>query len=166
MALLIASGERVSRHHKRKLPWKRWNRASRARASSCGRSRNGGLRDHAAARLRGEYKGQYALALGNPPLAHRLGHAPVPNPDELDELREQDDEFGLDDLADAAVRDKLKSAMSDPERLQRERLGLGFRPASQLRPRESQRERKVVQGRMIPPVAVASPLALDGRRAL
>ena len=60
---------------------------------------------------------QYALALENPPLLivsdmHRFRIRT-----NWTNSVSKTHEFGLDDLADAAVRDKLKWAMSDPERL-------------------------------------------------
>ena len=60
---------------------------------------------------------QYALALENPPLLivsdMRLFRIRTNWTNSVSKTHE----FGLDDLADAAVRDKLKWAMSDPERL-------------------------------------------------
>ena len=54
---------------------------------------------------------------GEPAAADRLGHGSVPHPHQLTNTVSETHEFELDDLTDAATRDKLKWALSDPERL-------------------------------------------------
>ena len=61
--------------------------------------------------------GQYALALENPPLLVVSDMARFRIRTNWTNSVSETHEFALDDLADAAVRDKLKWAMSDPERL-------------------------------------------------
>ena len=68
--------------------------------------------DAAFAQLR-----QYALALENPPLLIVSDMARFRIRTNWTNSVSETHEFVLDDLADAAVRDKLKWAMSDPERL-------------------------------------------------
>ena len=68
--------------------------------------------DNAFAQLR-----QYALALENPPLLIVSDMARFRIRTNWTNSVSETHEFALDDLADAAVRDKLKWAMSDPERL-------------------------------------------------
>ena len=68
--------------------------------------------DAAFAQLR-----QYALALENPPLLIVSDMARFRIRTNWTNSVSETHEFALDDLADAAVRDKLKWAMSDPERL-------------------------------------------------
>ena len=68
--------------------------------------------DAAFAQLR-----QYALALENPPLLIVSDMARFRIRTNWTNSVSETHEFILDDLADAAVRDKLKWAMSDPERL-------------------------------------------------
>ena len=68
--------------------------------------------DNAFAQLR-----QYALALENPPLLIVSDMARFRLRTNWTNSVSETHEFALDDLADAAVRDKLKWAMSDPERL-------------------------------------------------
>ena len=68
--------------------------------------------DAAFAQLR-----QYALALENPPLLIVSDMARFRIRTNWTNSVSETHEFALDDLADAAVRDKLKAAMSDPERL-------------------------------------------------
>ena len=68
--------------------------------------------DAAFAQLR-----QYALALENPPLLIVSDMARFRIRTNWTNSVSRNYEFGLDDLADAATRDKLKWAMSDPERL-------------------------------------------------
>ena len=60
---------------------------------------------------------QYALALENPPLLIVSDMARFRIRTNWTNSVSETHEFTLDDLADAAVRDKLKWAMSDPERL-------------------------------------------------
>ena len=60
---------------------------------------------------------QYALALENPPLLIVSDMARFRIRTNWTNSVSLTHEFGLDDLADAATRDKLKWAMSDPERL-------------------------------------------------
>ena len=60
---------------------------------------------------------QYALALENPPLLIVSDMARFRIRTNWTNSVSLTHEFGLEDLADAAVRDKLKWAMSDPERL-------------------------------------------------
>ena len=60
---------------------------------------------------------QYALALENPPLLIVSDMARFRIRTNWTNSVSLTHEFGLDDLADAAIRDKLKWAMSDPERL-------------------------------------------------
>ena len=60
---------------------------------------------------------QYALALENPPLLIVSDMRRFRIRTNWTNSVSKTLEFGLDDLADAAVRDKLKWAMSDPERL-------------------------------------------------
>ena len=60
---------------------------------------------------------QYALALENPPLLVVSDMRRFRIRTNWTNSVSKTHEFGLDDLADAAVRDKLKWAMSDPERL-------------------------------------------------
>ena len=60
---------------------------------------------------------QYALALENPPLLIVSDMRRFRIRTNWTNSVSKTHEFGLDDLADAAVRDKLKWAMSDPERL-------------------------------------------------
>ena len=60
---------------------------------------------------------QYALALENPPLLIVSDMARFRVRTNWTNSVSLTHEFGLDDLADAATRDKLKWAMSDPERL-------------------------------------------------
>jgi len=60
---------------------------------------------------------QYALALENPPLLIVSDMRRFRVRTNWTNSVSKTHEFGLDDLADAAVRDKLKWAMSDPERL-------------------------------------------------
>ncbi len=60
---------------------------------------------------------QYALALENPPLLIVSDMARFRIRTAWTNSVSETHEFALDDLADAAVRDKLKWAMSDPERL-------------------------------------------------
>ena len=60
---------------------------------------------------------QYALALENPPLLVVSDMARFRIRTNWTNSVSLTHEFGLDDLADAATRDKLKWAMSDPERL-------------------------------------------------
>ena len=60
---------------------------------------------------------QYALALENPPLLIVSDMRTFRIRTNWTNSVSKTLEFGLDDLADAAVRDKLKWAMSDPERL-------------------------------------------------
>ena len=60
---------------------------------------------------------QYALALENPPLLIVSDMRRFQIRTNWTNSVSKTHEFGLDDLADAAVRDKLKWAMSDPERL-------------------------------------------------
>ena len=60
---------------------------------------------------------QYALALENPPLLIVSDMARLRIRTNWTNSVSLTHEFGLDDLADAATRDKLKWAMSDPERL-------------------------------------------------
>ena len=60
---------------------------------------------------------QYALALENPPLLIVSDMARFRIRTHWTNSVSETHEFTLDDLADAAVRDKLKWAMSDPERL-------------------------------------------------
>ena len=60
---------------------------------------------------------QYALALENPPLLIVSDMARFRIRTNWTNSVSATHEFGLDDLADAACRDKLKWAMSDPERL-------------------------------------------------
>ena len=60
---------------------------------------------------------QYALALENPPLLIVSDMARFRLRTNWTNSVSEAHEFTLDDLADAAVRDKLKWAMSDPERL-------------------------------------------------
>ena len=60
---------------------------------------------------------QYALALENPPLLIVSDMARFRIRTNWTNSVSETHEFALDDLADAAVRDKLKWAMSDPERL-------------------------------------------------
>ncbi len=60
---------------------------------------------------------QYALALENPPLLIVSDMARFRIRTNWTNSVSETHEFGLDDLADAAVRDKLKWALSDPERL-------------------------------------------------
>lgn len=60
---------------------------------------------------------QYALALENPPLLIVSDMARFRIHTNWTNSITKTDEFTLDDLTDAAVRDKLKWAMSDPERL-------------------------------------------------
>ncbi len=60
---------------------------------------------------------QYALALENPPLLVVSDMARFRIRTNWTNSVSETHEFGLDDLADAAARDKLKWAMSDPERL-------------------------------------------------
>ena len=54
---------------------------------------------------------------GEPAAVDRLRHAAVPHPHHWTNSVSKTYEFGLDDLADAATRDRLKWAFSDPERL-------------------------------------------------
>ena len=61
--------------------------------------------------------GQYALALENPPLLIVSDMARFRIRTNWTNTVSETHEFALDDLADAANRDKLKWAMSDPERL-------------------------------------------------
>ena len=61
---------------------------------------------------------QYALALENPPLLIVSGMARFRIRTNWTNSVSETHEFTLDDLFDAATRDKLKWAMSDPERLQ------------------------------------------------
>ncbi len=68
--------------------------------------------DNAFAQLR-----QYALALENPPLLIVSDMARFRIRTNWTNSVSETHEFVLDDLADAAARDKLKWAMSDPERL-------------------------------------------------
>ena len=68
--------------------------------------------DNAFAQLR-----QYALALENPPLLIVSDMARFRIRTNWTNSVSETHQFALDDLADAAVRDKLKWAMSDPERL-------------------------------------------------
>ncbi len=63
---------------------------------------------------------QYALALENPPLLIVSNMLQVRIRTNWTNSVSKTHEFGLDDLADGAVRDKLKWAMSDPERLRPE----------------------------------------------
>ena len=60
---------------------------------------------------------QYALALENPPLLIVSDMARFRIRTNWTNSVSETHEFTLDDLADAAIRDKLKWAMSDPERL-------------------------------------------------
>ncbi len=60
---------------------------------------------------------QYALALENPPLLIVSDMRRFQIRTNWTNSVSKTHEFGLDDLVDAAVRDKLKWAMSDPERL-------------------------------------------------
>ena len=60
---------------------------------------------------------KYALALDNPPLLIVSDMARFRIVTNWTNCVSEVHEFTLDDLADGAVRDKLKSAMSDPERL-------------------------------------------------
>ena len=60
---------------------------------------------------------QYALALENPPLLIVSDMRRFRIRTNWTNSVSKTHEFGLDDLADGAVRDKLKWAMSDPERL-------------------------------------------------
>ena len=60
---------------------------------------------------------QYALALENPPLLIVSDMARFRIRTNWTNSVSETHEFALDDLADAAVRDKLKWALSDPERL-------------------------------------------------
>ncbi len=60
---------------------------------------------------------QYALALENPPLLIVSDVARFRIRTNWTNSVSETHEFSLDDLADAAIRDKLKWAMSDPERL-------------------------------------------------
>jgi len=60
---------------------------------------------------------QYALALENPPLLIVSDMRRFRIRTNWTNSVSKTHEFGLDDLADAAVRDKLKWTMSDPERL-------------------------------------------------
>ena len=60
---------------------------------------------------------QYALALENPPLPIVSDMARFRIRTHWTNSVSETHEFTLDDLAEAAVRDKLKWAMSDPERL-------------------------------------------------
>ena len=60
---------------------------------------------------------QYALALENPPLLIVSDMVRFRIRTNWTNSVSETHEFGLDDLADAAYRDKLKWAMSDPERL-------------------------------------------------
>ena len=60
---------------------------------------------------------QYALALENPPLLIVSDMARFRVRTNWTNSVSLTHEFGLDDLADATTRDKLKWAMSDPERL-------------------------------------------------
>ena len=60
---------------------------------------------------------QYALALENPPLLIVSDMARFRIRTNWTNSVSLTHEFGLEDLADAATRDKLKWAMSDPERL-------------------------------------------------
>ena len=60
---------------------------------------------------------QYALALENPPLLIVSDMRRFRIRTNWTNSVSKTHEFGLDDLVDAAVRDKLKWAMSDPERL-------------------------------------------------
>ena len=60
---------------------------------------------------------QYALALENPPLLVVSDMARFRIRTNWTNSVSETHEFTLDDLADAAIRDKLKWAMSDPERL-------------------------------------------------
>ena len=68
--------------------------------------------DAAFAQLR-----QYALALENPPLLVVSDMARFRIRTNWTNSVSETHEFALDDLADAAIRDKLRWAMSDPERL-------------------------------------------------
>ena len=61
---------------------------------------------------------QYALALENPPLLIVSDMARFRIRTNWTNSVSETHEFALDDLFDAAIRDKLKWAMSDPERLQ------------------------------------------------
>ena len=61
---------------------------------------------------------QYALALENPPLLIVSDMARFRIRTNWTNSVSETHEFTLDDLTDAAIRDKLKWAMSDPERLQ------------------------------------------------
>ena len=70
--------------------------------------------DAAFAQLR-----QYALALENPPLLVVSDMARFRIRTHWTNTVSETHEFGLDDLANAAVRTKLKWALSDPERLRR-----------------------------------------------
>ncbi len=63
---------------------------------------------------------QYALALENPPLLIVSDMLQFRFRTNWTNSVSKTHEFGLDDLADGAVRDKLKWAMSDPERLRPE----------------------------------------------
>ena len=65
---------------------------------------------------------QYALALENPPLLIVSDMRRFRIRTNWTNSVSKTHEFGLDDLADAAVRDKLKWAMSDPERLRHTQL--------------------------------------------